>query len=167
MSLLDEANVTLPTFHVDHSPEAMTRRARWYLGIATFRHGSLGLFCLIMPWLFGAAAFIPVLDFLPIWGWGTVMVACSLLCGMAAFLRSGDWARWSMVISATITTVLAVGVLIGVSIVWWQWFMGLRPDPSSPVLPIVLGSLAAKDFVVCAQPIRSPFESVVHLVTGE
>ena len=149
----------------------MTRRARWYLGIATFRHGSLGLFCLIMPWLFGNAAFVPILNFLPIWGWGAAMTACALVCGLAAFLRSGDWARWAMVISATITTVLAVGVLIGISTVWLDWLAEPSLNPSialpSPVLPIILGSIAAKDFVVCAQPIRSPFESVVRLVTGE
>jgi hypothetical protein len=164
---LGEVDVSLPSFHHDPAPEAMTRRARWYLGIATFRHGSLGLFCLIMPWLFGNAAFIPILDFLPIWGWGAAMAGCAVICGLAAVLRSGDWARWAMVISATITTVLAAGVLIGISIVWWQWITGLREVPVSPVLPIILGSLAAKDFVVCAQPIRSPFESVVRLVTGE
>lgn len=159
--------MTIPSLAADHSPEAMTRRARWYLGIATFRHGSLGLFCLIMPWLFGSAAFIPILDFIPIWAWGSVMVFCAIVCGLAARLRSGDWARWGMVISATITTVLAAGVLIGVSIVWWEWLHQLRDAPASPVLPIILGSLAAKDFVVCAQPIRSPFESVVRLVAGE
>ena len=162
-----EVVVNLPSLHHDSSPEAMTRRARWYLGVAAARHTSLGLFCLLAPWLFASAAFIPILDFLPIWGWGVVMSICGILCGGAAGLRSGDLARWAMTFSATITTVLAAGVWFGVGAVWIDWIQGERISPVSPVLPILLATLAAKDFIVCAQPIRSPFESVVRLVTGE
>lgn len=167
MSLACEVDVTLPTFQHDTTPEAMTRRARWYLGVATFRHLSIGLFCLAAPWLFGNAAFIPILNFLPVWGWGAAMVLCGVLCGLAAYLRSGDWARWAMVASATITTVLAIGVWIGVVMVWIQWANDLRDFPPSPILPILFSVLAAKDYIVCAQPVRSPFEAVARQLAGE
>lgn len=147
---------------VDHSPEAMTRRARWYLSVAAIRHGVLGLFCLIAPWLFGNAAFIPILNFVPVWGWGSVMAATGASCAVAALFRHGGWARFAMVCSATVTVVLGVGVTIGVSIVWHQYLEGIRDTPASPVLPVLLLTLAAKDYIVCGQPIRSPFESVLN-----
>jgi hypothetical protein len=153
--------------HYDHSPEAMTRRARWYLSVAGLRQGTLGLFCILTPWLFTSAAFIPILSYLPVAWWGIFMTICGILCGLAALLRSGDMARVAMVISATITLVLAAGVWIGIGAIWVDYWQGDREVAASPLMPILLTALAAKDYIVCAQPVRSPFEAVVRQVMGE
>jgi hypothetical protein len=153
---------------VDHSPEAMTRRARWYLSVAAIRHLTLGVFCLIAPWLFANAAFIPILNFVPLWGWGSVMAATGATCAVAAAFRHGGWARLAMVCSATVTIVLGAGVTVGVAIVWAKYLAGTVDTPASPVLPVLLLALAAKDYIVCGQPIRSPFETVLNrLVRAE
>jgi hypothetical protein len=51
--------------------------------------------------------------------------------------------------------------------IWIDYWQGERVAAASPLMPILLSALAAKDFIVCAQPVRSPFEVVVRQVMGE
>ena len=95
------------------------------------------------------------------------MTICGILCGLAALLRNGDLARVAMVISATITFVLAAGVTIGIGLIWVAYWQGERDVAASPLMPILLAALAAKDFIVCAQPVRSPFEAVIRQHMGD
>jgi hypothetical protein len=162
-----EDDMTIPSFHHDRSPGAMSRWTRRYLAVTAFRHLALGLFCLLAPWLFASAAFIPVLDFLPIWGWGSAMTVCGGLCGLSAALRSADLARWAEILSAMITVVLTAGVTIGIGMIWVQWAEGGRDVPASPVVPILLASLAAVDYFACSNWVGSPFEAVLRRVSAE
>jgi hypothetical protein len=170
---------------VDRSPEAMTRRARWYLGIAGGRHGTIGVCLLAMPWVFAGSAFVPIFNLLPLWFWGIAMTIAGVLCGLSSVIRSGDLGRISMVISAVITLVLAAGLAIGIGAIWVHWLqvvgwdsfwwlvvhrpatvpadiLKLAVAPPSPFLPVLLFAVTLKDFVICAQPLRSPFEPVLR-----
>lgn len=171
-------------------PETMTRRARAYLTIAAVRHGLVGLSLLWLPWLYGSAAFLPLFGLLPLWVWGVLMVVTSGLAVFAAATRSGDVARVAMIASAVITLVLAAGVSIGVVAMWSTWsaavgwgaiwgllahpvaalpagLLSVAVAPPSPFLPLLLLSITAKDFVMCSQPMRTPFEPVVRLMLNE
>lgn len=166
---------------VNHDPAAMTTRARWYLGAAAFRHGVIGVALLVAPWLFGAATFIPVFGAIPLIYWGIFMTIDGLACGIAAITRQPTVARYAVMASAVITLVLAAGLWIGVTVVWRGWveivgphelwylignppaelparLLMMAPAPPSPFLPVVMTALSVKDFAVCAQPLRSPFE---------
>lgn len=159
----------------------MTKRARWYLAAAALRNGLLGVFLLVFPWLFSSAAFIPLFNLIPLLGWGIVMTADGLICAIAAYSRGRATARLGIAVSAVITLILAAGLVFGVVDVWASWvkivgwhevwylvgnppialparLLLLAPSPPSPFLPIVMLALTVKDFAVCAQPLRSPFE---------
>jgi len=171
---------------VDHSPEAMTTRARVYLGASGFRHTLLGLFAIFTPWLFNAALFVPIFNLLPLLAWGIVMVFTGLTCTVAWIIRNADIARAGIVMSASITLVLAVGLTIGLVDVWAGWanavgwsearnlflareilypprLLTLAPAPPSPFLVLVMLAVTVKDYAVCAQPMRVPLEESVRV----
>ena len=133
----------------------MTARARWYLGIAAGRHLLVGAFALAMSGSFRSTSFIPILSAAPLWLWAIVFIGAGLACAAAAVTKSEPLARLGMAWSATSTLIVAVGLLLAV----------FTKDLSSPTGPIIWLAVAFKDFVVCAQPIRSPFEGLAeHLV---
>ena len=132
----------------------MTARARWYLGIAATRHLSVGGLALLMPGSFTSAAFIPILSAAPLLFWGSFFMAAGLSCALAAGFRSEALARLGMALSATSTLLVGVGLVLAI-------LNGLLVSPIGPILWI---AVALKDFVVCAQPIRSPFEGLAEQV---
>ena len=165
----------------------MTGRARSYLLAASYRHLLVGIFLILLPWLFSAAAFIPIFGLVPLMLWGVVMTLEGCACVAAAVTRNGRIARWSIGASAVITATLATGLWLGVLATWANWTAAVswgrvlaliidHPDtypaallliaaaPPSPFLPIVLTSLTWKDFIMCAQPLRVPLEESVHRV---
>jgi hypothetical protein len=169
---------------VDHSPEAMTTRARVYLAACGFRHALLGIFVIGTPWLFSAALFVPIFNLLPLIAWGAIMFVCGFLCTTAWITRRADWARAGMVISASITLVLAAGLTIGLVSVWTDWvqavgwgtvrtlfaghddtyparLLSVASAPPSPFLALVMIAVTVKDFAVCAQPMRVPLEESI------
>ena len=171
---------------VDHSPEAMTLRARVYLAACGFRHVLIGLFLIVTPWLFNAALFVPIFNLLPLLAWGVSMTVCGVVCTLAWIIRNGDWARVGMVMSASITLVLAAGLTIGLFSVWADWvetvglheawtlllaredgypqrLVGLAAAPPSPFLTLVMMAVTVKDFAICAQPMRVPLEESVRV----
>lgn len=131
-----------------HPPRSMTARARWYLAIAATRHLLVGAFCLLAPQTFTSTSFYPIISAAPLWGWGLIFLGASAACGIGAHRRSARVARLGLMWSATSTMMVAVGLLLA-------WFTG---DLTSPTGPIVWAAVAAKDFTVCADPLRSPFE---------
>lgn len=167
---------------VDRSPNAMSNRAQAYLALAGARHFLTGAFLLGAPWLFSAAAFVPMFGSVPLDAWGTVFFLEGCACVFAAAARNGDVARVAMVVSATVSTVLGVGLAIGIGVAWTAWFQHVgwdvvqqlmlnrpitypieltpvAPAPPSPLLfPIILLPMAGKDLVMCAQPLRVPLE---------
>lgn len=130
----------------------MTRRARAYLAIGGTRHLLLGLFTLRFSEQYQAAVFIPIVGAFPLWFWAALMLAAAFLMGLAAWFRSASIARAGLVTSGTITLAIGVGVAAGVVIVW------MHGGAAVPISAVLLLSLACKDFAVCTQPIRSPFE---------
>ena len=126
----------------------MTTRARWYLTIASVRHGLTGLFAVTLPATFSSTSFDPMIAAAPLWLWGGIFIGACLTCGAGAYCRSAKTARLGLMWSATSTAMVAVGLFI-------SWFTG---DLSSPTGPIVWAAVAAKDFTVGADPLRSPSE---------
>lgn len=170
---------------VDRSPRAMTARARVYLGVAGYRHFIIGAFLLVTPWLFSAAAFIPIFGLLPLKLWGVIMTLEGIACVAAAVTRNAAIARGAIAGSAVITLALALGLWIGIIAAWVTWFravgwgavwhllvtypdkfpgdlLALAAAPPSPFLPVVLLAITVKDFVMCAQPLRVPLEESGH-----
>ena len=169
---------------VDRSPEAMTNRARVYLAASGFRHTVLGLFLIATPWLFSAALFVPIFNLLPLTAWGIIMLLCGIVCTASWIARNGDLARVGMVLSASITLVLAAGLTIGLVSVWASWIetvtwpeawalfvsrqvtypprlVAVAPSPPSPFLMLVMIAVTVKDFAVTAQPMRVPLEESI------
>jgi hypothetical protein len=130
----------------------MTTRARWYLGIAGVRHLLVGSFALLMGSSFKSTSFIPILEAAPLWFWALFSLGAGLACMGAAITRSEPLARLGMAWSAVLTLLIGTGLLMSV-------FTG---QSSSPTGPIIWLAVALKDFVVCAQPIRSPFEGLTE-----
>lgn len=165
----------------DQAPRAMSKRARLYLATAGSRHFLVGASLLAAPWLYSAAAFIPIFNTLPLIAWGLIMTGIGIACYAAAGTRNPSIARVAIGVSACITLALAFGLTIGVVASWWVWIdrvswpvvldliwtrplvypadlLGLGPAPPSPFLPIVMMAVAVKDFIVCRQPLRVPLE---------
>lgn len=135
----------------------MTTRARWYLTIATMRHGLTAFFALTMPASFASTSFNPILDAAPLWLWAIVFAGAAISCGIAALRRTARIARLGLMWSATSTLMVAVGLSVA-------WFTG---DLSSPTGPIIWMAVALKDFTVCADPLRSPFEEWAEEIAAE
>lgn len=130
----------------------MTTRARWYLAIAGLRHLLVGAFALAMASSFKSTSFIPIVEAAPLKFWAAFSLGAGIACGGAAITRSEPLARLGMAWSAVLTLLIGTGLLISV-------FTG---QSSSPTGPIIWLAVALKDFVVCAQPIRSPFEGLTE-----
>lgn len=167
---------------IDHSPDAMTPRARTYIAAGGWRHFLVGATMLAFPWLYGAAAFIPIFNLISVTQWGIVTTLVGLICLGGSATRNGDVARVGIVGSAILTLVLAAGLAVGVSAVWVEWVNQVGWDeivtlfrthpkalpaslliqgttvPPSPFLPLVMCALTVKDFTMCAQPLRVPLE---------
>jgi hypothetical protein len=138
-----------PVDRILHRVNDMTARARVYLAIAAARHLLIGSVAIAMPGSFSSAAFLPILRTAPLWMWAALMIGAGSACLVASVAKSEPMARLGMAWSATIT------VIIGVSLV-----MAALNRTATPVGPILWLAIALKDFVVCAQPIRSPFEGL-------
>ena len=142
----------------DKAPEAMTRRAVAYLCIGAARHTLIGIFAIGYADQFANAAFIPIIEYAPLWVWGAFMLVAAALMLVAAIWRSAWIARLGLVVSATLTLAIGSGIALGVIEVWST---GGRATPISAIL---LLSLALKDYAVCTQPMRSPFEQVLRRI---
>lgn len=138
-------------------PEAtfrMTHRARWYLTIASARHLLVGTFALLAAESFKSSSFIPILRTAPLWAWAVAFLITGAVCGVAAATGSEWLARLGMAWSATSTLLVGVGMLLAV-------FTGQLSSPTGPILWL---AVALKDFVVCAQPMLSPFEGLADQI---
>jgi hypothetical protein len=140
----------MPTVDVLIEPGEMTRRARWYLAIASLRHLLTGGFALLAGSSFKSSSFGPLLSVAPLWFWAIVFLGAGAACGAAAIFKHEGTARLGMAWSATSTLIVGLSLVLAI-------FTG---QLSSPTGPIIWLAVAGKDFVVCAQPIRSPFEGL-------
>lgn len=135
----------------------MTARARWYLTIAATRHFLTAFFCIFAADSFQSSSFRPIISAAPLWAWGLAFTGAAVACAFAALNKSVSVARLGLTWSATSTLIVAFGLLIA-------WYTG---DLSSPTGPIVWFALALKDFTVCADPMRSPFEALAQRIEDE
>lgn len=135
---------------------SMTPRARWYLAIASVRHLLTAVFAIFAPLTFKSPSFGPIIDAAPLWVWGLVFLGAGVALGAGAYLRSARIARLGLMWSATSTLMVGVGITAAV----------LSHDLSSPTGPIIWLAVAFKDFTVCADPLRSPFEDWVEQHTA-
>lgn len=130
----------------------MTPRARGYLAVAGGRHLLVGTFALLFPQWFTSTSFVPIIAAAPLWFWGGFSLGAGAVCVAASVSRSEPLARLGMGWSAVLTLIIGVGLMIAV-------FVG---ESTSPTGPVIWLSVALKDFIVCAQPIRSPFEGLTE-----
>lgn len=130
----------------------MTWRARAYLVVASLRHLILGGFMLVDPGSFSGPAFLRLWTIAPQAFWTFALLLGGLHLAVAASLRSAGHARTALVISAA------------VNLMWAGAFGLVVLDGAASVMAVVLfTALAAKDLIVCAQPLRSPFERLESL----
>lgn len=151
---MDEAavdDVTMPNLH-PASPDEMSGRARVYLGAACARHLVVGLFCIFAYDQFVAAAFLPIINFIPLTAWGAIMVATALALATGGWLRQRTVARIGLIMSAGVTSLLASGMWLGASFIW------LNGGKVTPVTAVILTALIVKDLAVCTDPMKTPLE---------
>lgn len=140
-----------------HRANDMTARARWYLGIAGLRHLLVGVFALTMSSSFKSTSFIPIIEAAPLKFWAAFSLGASVACLGASLTRSEPLARLGMAWSAVVTLLIGTGLLLSV-------FTGQSTSPTGPIIWL---AVAFKDFVVCAQPIRSPFEGLTERLAAK
>lgn len=137
---------------------SMTPRARWYLIIAATRHTLVGVFAVFAANSFTSPSFGPIISAAPLPFWGVMFLTVAVALGLGAWLKSARIARLGLMGSATTTLMIGIGLLLA-------YFTG---DLASPTGPIIWLAVAGKDFTVCADPLRSPFEDwVEEIITGE
>jgi hypothetical protein len=134
----------------------MTARARWYTGVGMARHAAVAVFAFGWPGQFSNAVFRPVLAYAPLWLWASAMMLTSMVMFSAWSFRNANVARVGLIMSATVTLALGTAIALGVITAW------LDGVPATPLTTILLLALAAKDFAVCTQPLRSPFEDLMQ-----
>lgn len=135
----------------------MTNRARGYLTVAGLRHLGIGGACVLVPQNFTAPSFEVMRGVLPIPVWGVVFLIGALVCIGAALLRSEPLARMGLIGSSVTSAVWAGGFAVAL-------FEGVATAPTTVV---VWAAIAAKDVIVCRQPLRSPFEQLTQRAEGD
>ena len=137
---------------------SMTPRARWYLVIAGVRHLLIGVFAILAADSFRSPSFGPIIAAAPLPMWGAMFLFVAAGLGYGVWRRSARIARFGLMGSAATTFMVGIGLLLA-------YFTG---DLSSPTGPIIWLAVAGKDFTVCADPLRSPFEDwVEEIITGD
>lgn len=136
----------------------MTGRAKAYLWITCLRTLPIAISCLTRPDLFTGKAFQYIDGVMPMWAWGLALSAQSVLAAIAATTQREALARVALIASAA----LAMCWVIGFAIAYHQGNL------VSPVGIMWGAGIAAKDLVVCRQPLWSPFEPLVQrILRGE
>lgn len=138
----------------------MTARARLYLGIAAVRHFCLAALCLVAPGTLAQSASVyPIIAALALWVWGLIFLVAGITCALGLW-RRGTWlARFGLMWSASSTAMVAMALITAIGT---HVSDGAQVPIGMLVETVLWGALAAKDFTICANPIRSPFEEWVQ-----
>ena len=137
--------------------EQMTWRARAYLTVGALRHLLIGSAIVAAEDQFDSDSFSVIISILPLAAWGVVFLVGGLHLAYAAVRAREGAARTALVMSAGMTAAWGMGFLLAF----------IQGGVVSPVGAILFSALAAKDLVVCAQPLRSPFEPIVRKYTRD
>lgn len=143
--------------HVIHDVPAhqMTTRARLYLIVSSARHLILGASLLWQGDVYDRSpAFDSLFRIAPHWAWILSLMVGGAHLAYSSAVGSEAHARTALIMSA------------GISAMWATAFGLIALHGVASVLATVLfGALCLKDLIVCAQPLRSPFEPIVRLYT--
>lgn len=136
----------------------MTWRARAYLAVTALQNFLVGISCIALADTnaFDGDAFRIVRGILDMSQWGIIFVLGGAHLMYAAVRGSELHARIAMPLSAVTLSLWAAGFALA-------WHQG---GVVSPVGAVFATSLTVKDLIVCAQPLRSPFEPLVQEYTG-
>lgn len=136
----------------------MTWRARAYLIVTAIQNVLIGISCIVLAdtEAFDGDAFQIVKHILSMPAWGLVFIAGGAHLMYAAIKGSELHARIAMPLSAVTISLWAMGFALA-----WQ-----AGGVVSPVGAIFATSLTVKDLIVCAHPLRSPFEPLVQEYAG-
>lgn len=137
-------------------PDVMTWRARGYLGIAAARHLAAGIYIVTVPGDFTADAYQVIREILPMRVWGLLFLAGGIHMAYAALAGREPHARTGLTMSAVASGSWAAGFFM-------SYFVG---GIVTLLGGIIFTALTLKDLVVCAQPMRSPFERIVREYAG-
>lgn len=136
--------------------DVMTWRARGYLAIAAGRHLAVGTYVVLEPGDFTADAYQVIRDIAPMRAWGVLFLLGGLHLAYSAFAGRENHARTGLTISAGASAAWAAGFFMGYFVGGIVTLLG----------GIIFTALTLKDLVVCAQPMRSPFERIVREYSG-
>lgn len=138
-----------------HNKPPMTGRAKAYLWICFFRTVPIIVACFFAEETFENDSWHYIRGVLPMWAWG-IALSISALTAATAALTQREWiARMSLIGSSS----LAMCWVIGFMVAYRQGVV------LSPVGMMWGAAIAAKDLVICRQPLWSPFEPLVQRVT--
>lgn len=136
--------------------DTMTPRARAYIVITAVQHGLVGASATLLSQQFNGDGFRVARELMPIPVWGLMFLAGSGMLMQAAVRGSESRARLGMVLSVLLIALLGASLALSYT----------EGGVVSPIGTVFALSLMAKDLVVCAQPMRSPFERVVEEYVG-
>lgn len=140
----------------------MTPRARGYLLIVGSRHAFGAALCLVGGAIFASPGFDQIRAVLPIWAWGAGFVVVATVSIGAAAIGSRTLARAGLTLSAVASVVWGIGFLFAA---------GVAAKRGEPPAGLLGGTwclhMAAKDLIVSANPMRTPFEDLARRVAAE
>lgn len=146
------------------SEQYMSRRARFYLLVAAFRHLIIGVFCVFDPLSFKSASYRGIIDAFAgfplvsaIVLWGYLFIVTGAACLLAAVIGKETPARIGLFLSVVTTAAWAGGFIAAA-------FTGNSAGPTGGVIWL---AVALKDATMLRQPLRNPFEPFIQKVTAD
>jgi hypothetical protein len=133
----------------------MSTRARGYLVVASLHFGLIGASILIDPDMYGAAAFVPMMQHTGVTVWGIAYSITGIVCAAAVLTRWPSFARIGLIFACIV--LISSAALVGWGVIE-TWFDGNPATTASPIIPISFAALAIKDLLMIEQPLRTPAE---------
>lgn len=139
----------------DDEVEQMTWRAKSYLGVGALRHLVVAGSMIFVPGSFDSPAFTELFNIAPYWFWVVSLTLGGLHLAYSALTRSESHARTALTLSAAVSFM-------------WAGAFGLvvLEGSASMLATVIFSALGLKDLIVCAQPLRSPFERLGSIYEG-
>lgn len=143
--------------------ERLTPRARAYLWISAWRHGTVGLSMILWPQLFTGPAFVSMKHIWPLPSrtalliWGLIFFAACMFSMYTAAVARENPARVALIVSIMSSLIWAGGFASAT-------YGGARLSPIGLIFSI---ALAAKDLTMLRDPLRNPFEPLLNKVLGD
>lgn len=141
--------------HLPHVPEEqMTWRARTYLAIGGTRHLCTGTIAFVAARYYDDSPWAVLISVLSLKVWALAFIVGGLHFFYSAIMGEEWQARVALVVSAALTASWSAGFLLS----------AIEGSITALLIGVLLAALAGKDLVVCAQPLRSPFEPILRRI---